>query len=122
MNLTQEEYAALVSLARKGTANTDQRVGLDQYLRGIEEREGVKRYLLWVQWQEVGAALPPGTRFPEKWPPELRYLIERFDRPISRTDVTRALELRAKNPLEILVTADPAAVVGWMRLDTYPWK
>lgn len=122
MNLTNEEYAALVALSRKGCANADQTLGLERYLSTIEEREGLRRYLLWVQWQEVGIGLPLGTRFPDKWPPELRYLIERLDRPIAKSDVVAALALRAKKPLEVLVTPDPAGLVGWAQLDAYPWR
>lgn len=122
MNVTNEEYAALVALARKGCANADQTVGLEQYLKAIEKREGVQRYLLWVQWQETGVGLPLGTRFPDKWPPELRYLIERLDRPIAKSDVASALAQRAKKPLEVMVTDDPAGLVGWTKLDQYPWR
>lgn len=119
LTLEQSEYETLAEYARQGTLDAAGQVipekarGLDAWLRLIEGKNDVHRYSLWVQWQEQGAALPPGVTFPEKWPPELRALIALTTRPICRQDVLDVLRSRARQPTNILVTTDPAAVVGW---------
>jgi len=117
--LTIEQYQALVALARAGTTSDDQRRQLEQFLVEIEKTNGVTRYLLWVQWQELEQALPPTAKFPEVWPPELRQLIQQINRPISLSDVNAVLAASAKKPTNVLVTPDPAAVVGWTPLALY---
>ena len=67
------------------------RVNLDSFLRSIEKANGITRYSLWVQWQDPTAPLPPGTNFPETWPPSLRYHIEFISRPVAQTDVLTAV-------------------------------
>lgn len=117
--LDQEQYEALIDFARRGAVVPLQKRELDSYLESIEKQSGVTRYKLWVQWQEADAPLPPTTRFPETWPPEMRKYIEFLSRPIARSDVDELLEKRARNPVEVLVTPDPAALVGWTKVDEY---
>ncbi len=117
--LTLEQYTALVALARQGTTSIDQQQNLEQFLISIEKANGVTRYLLWVQWQEAGQILPPTTKFPEVWPPELRRLIQQINRPIALADVQALLAEVATNPTNIVVTPDPAANVGWTPLNTF---
>lgn len=116
MNLTIEQYSALVELSRRGTTSVDQQVDLEAFLVQIEKANGVTRYLLWVQWQEAGQILPPTTKFPEVWPPELRQIIQQLNRPVALSDVQDVLNKFAKNPTNVLVTIDPAARVGWQPL------
>ena len=116
MNLTIEQYSALVALARRGTTSVDQQVDLEAFLVQIEKANGVTRYLMWVQWQEAGQILPPTTKFPEVWPPQLRQIIQQLNRPIAKSDVQAVLTQFAANPTNVLVTADPAAQVGWQSL------
>lgn len=118
--LTQEEYEALIALARQGTAEEPEKARqLDEFLKVIEKRNGVVRSIVWVQWQEQDAPLPPGTNFPETWPPELRRKIELVTRPVSRADVDAVIDAHAKNPATILVTNDPAGVLGYTPIDDF---
>lgn len=118
-SLTQEEYEALIALARKGATEADDARRLDSFLRGIEKKNGYTRYVLWVQWQEADQPLPPTVRFPETWPPEMRFYLELVTRPIARIDVDQVLQARARQPVNVLVTPDPAALVGWTPVDDY---
>ena len=117
--LTLEEYQALVALARAGTTSDDQARKLEQFLVEIEKNNGVVRYSLWVQWQELEQALPPTTKFPEQWPPELRQRIELINRPVALSDVQTVLDHHAKKPTNVVVTPDPAALVGWTPVEVY---
>jgi hypothetical protein len=116
--MTLEEYQALVYFVRAST-HAEKKRQIESMLRQVEERNGVTRHVLVVQWQETGQALPPNTRFPDVWPPQLRVVIERTDRPLSRADVTKVLETRAVRPLNIMVTTDPAGELGWTAIDEY---
>lgn len=112
------EYEALISFAHKGAlGDREATLNLEKFLRSIEERNGVTRDFIWVQWQEAGTELPPGTRFPEIWPPTLRQYIELVSRKIARVDVEAVLANHAIKPINVLVTRDPAAQVGWDSLD-----
>jgi hypothetical protein len=123
--LTREEYEALIGYAREGAKDVDgnvvhdKAVALSNFLVSIEKKNGITRDQLWVQWQELDAPLPVGTRFPEKWPPELRVFIEQVTRPISRADVDEVLEANARNPTSVLVTKDPGALYGWTEIDQF---
>ena len=124
--LTQEEYEALIALAREGTKNDegqvtnhDLAVRLDAFLRSIEKNNGIERSAVWVQWQELDEPLPPGTRFPEEWPPRMRVYIELISRRVARSDVDDALRQNATNPTSVLVTSDPGAMYGWTELDDF---
>lgn len=120
ISLEQQDYEALVALAREGAAgNSDKVRKLESFLKLIEQASGINRYFLWVQWQEANQPLPPSTDFPEKWPPELRVSIELVTRPIAKADVQRLLAQRARQPMSVLVTPDPAGIVGWTELDVY---
>ena len=119
--LTSEQYTALVAMARKGVnrhSQVDQQT-LEQFLISIEKANGVTRYLLWVQWQELDAPVPATAKFPTEWPPNLRQLIQQINTPISYQRVLDTLATYAKNPQAILVTTDPGAVLGWTDVKTY---
>jgi len=123
--ITQQQYEALIALARAGTlddagvANVDESLKLDALLKRIEDDNGVTRSALWVQWQEMDQPLPPSTNFPDVWPPELRFYIEFVTRLVSKADVEAMLEVQASNPNNVLVTRDPAARVGWTAIDDF---
>lgn len=120
ISLQQQDYEALVALAREGAKSDPDRLRkLESFLQLIEKGSGINRYFLWVQWQEANQPLPPSTNFPEKWPPELRASIELVTRPIAKVDVEKLLEQRARKPMSVLVTPDPAGIVGWTELNTY---
>ena len=123
--LTQQEYEALISLARDGTKDDEGTVHankareLDEFLRLIEKNNGVTRDGLWVQWQELNEPLPPTANFPYKWPPEKRWYIELITRKVAKVDVEAVVADRAKNAHNVLVTPDPGARVGWTSVDDY---
>lgn len=125
LTLLQHEYESLIELARQGTLNPDGSVNqskalsLDSFLRALETRNGVTRYFIWVQWQEQNQPLPPTTDFPAKWPPEMRQPLALVTRPIARADVDALLKVKAKSPTSVLVTRDPAGLVGWTELDVF---
>ncbi len=118
--LDQEQYEALIFFARRGAgSDATTLTRLEQFLRAIEKQNDIARSFLWVQWQELSAPLPPGTSFPTKWPPELRKAIELIGRPIARADVDAVIAQYASEPTSVLVTKDPAALVGWTKLEDY---
>lgn len=123
--LTQEEYEALIALAREGTkddeglVNQDKALALEQFLRSIEKKNGITRDAVWLQWQELDEPLPPGTRFPEKWPPEKRVHVEQVTRPIAKADLEEVLAANAKNPTSVMFTRDPGALYGWTEFSQY---
>ena len=119
LQLSQQDYEALIALARKGAASAEEQRQLNDFLRRLETNNGITRYGLWVQWQEQHQPLPPTARFPEKWPPEMRFYIELVSRPIARADVEAVLKQKARKPVSVLVTRDPGAIVGWTELDQF---
>jgi hypothetical protein len=119
--LDNDEYTALVALARDGAAGGDRIPELEAFLRSIEKKNGVLRYFLMVRWQETEQRMPPTTRFPAQWPPQLQKTIERIDRPIARVDVEQLLATYATKPITVLVTIDPQGLLGWTEFDVaYP--
>jgi len=116
--LAQNDYLALTALARQGLDGKDL-VPLDQLLQKIEQANGMQRYMLWVQWQEATAVVPVGAVFPKNWPANLRTRIEQIDVPITQTQVLEAVSLQANRPIDILVTPDPNAVLGWSTVEQY---
>lgn len=125
LSLSQSEYETIVEFGRRGTLNSDGTVNQDSalafnsWLEALERRNGIERSFVWVQWQEQNAPLPPGTVFPNKWPPEMRAYIALVSRPVALVDVEAVLEKQARNPTAVLVTRDPAASVGWTELNVY---
>ena len=117
--LTQEQYEALIYMAREGATTPQKKTELDQFLRLIEKANNITRYFLMIQWQELSAPLPQGTNFPEVWPPKLRKTIELVTRPIAKVDVEEMLKKSASEPTAVLVTRDPAGIVGWTELDDF---
>lgn len=118
ITLTLEEYQALVYFVR-ASSDVEKKRQIEAMLVEIERKNGVTRHMLVVQWQETGHALPPTVRFPDVWPPELRVVVERTDRPLCRADVDKVLETRARRPLNVMVTTDPAGALGWTPIDEY---
>lgn len=125
ISLLEEEWSAVVAMAREGTKDAEGQViperarRLEKYLHYIEEKNGITRSCLWVQWQEMDQPLPPNTRFPTTWPPELRQYIELTTRAVARVDVEAVLTNKARRPTNVLVTTDPDGVTGWSTLDAF---
>jgi hypothetical protein len=125
ISLSLEEYEALISLAQQSTLNPDGSLNqtkaaqLAAFLAQIERENNITRYSLWVRWQDPNAPLPPGIRFPETWPPNLQRFIQFLTRPIAQSDVMQAVTAMTANPQNIMVTPDPAGLVGWTQLAAY---
>lgn len=120
ITLEQQEYEALIALARQGVADAPNRAReLEVYLEYIERKNGISRHFLALRWQELDEPLPPGVRFPDSWPPLLEATIELVTRPIARADVDQVLVTRAKNPTSVMVTNDPGRRLGWTDVDEY---
>lgn len=118
--LELSEYEALVALARRGISGDVEKLRqLNDFLRIIEQKNGVVRDFLWVQWTETDSPLPKGTQFPETWPPEQRFYIELTTRRVAKVDVEAVLAQKAKKPIDVLVTRDPGARVGWTEVDAF---
>lgn len=123
LTLTIEQYEALIALARRGRhhggADLARVSELDAFLRTIEKANNITRYSLWVRWQDPVAPLPPGTDFPKTWPPQLSYFLELLTRPICKQDVLDVVSQRTPKAVNIMVTPDPAATLGWTLIDDY---
>lgn len=117
--LTQEQYEALIAMAAAGASTPDQARQLDSWLRLIEKANGITRSIVWVQWQEIDSPLPAGTNFPDVWPPELRQKIELISRPVAKADVDALIAAKARNPINILCTKDPAGILGYIPYDSF---
>ena len=118
-SLTEEQYEALIALARRGATTAAQTRSLESFLGLIESQNGIVRHKLWIQWQEADSELPASAKFPEKWPPELRHYVELISRPITKDDVAEVLRLYARKPVTVLVSPDPAALVGWTTVESF---
>ena len=126
-NLTQEQYTALIALAQRstwlpdGSVNVAKAQELQNYLKEIEEANGITRYSLWIRWQDPTAPLPPGwkSNFPKTWPPNLQFFLQLISRPLCKNDVLTVVNARTPKAVNIMVTLDPAALVGWTQLNVY---
>ena len=125
ISIDQESYEALIALAQRGTFNPDgsinqeQAMTLDAFLRSIEKANGITRFGLWVRWQDPKAPLPPGTLFPRIWPPTLQFFLQLVSRPISKADVLELVGKKTPDAVNIMVTPDPAALLGWSKMSDY---
>jgi hypothetical protein len=119
MSLTPDEYAALVSLARKGSTAPEAERALAAFLRPLEARNGIIRSSVWVQWQEARKRLANDHVFPGTWPPTLRKYLEVMGRPVNKQDVQALLAQEAVSPVTVLITKDPGATLGWTELDVF---
>lgn len=136
--LTQEQYEALIALAREGVkvvgedgllrVDQDSAIRLDGFLRSIEASNDVVRDAVWIQWQELRQPVPPAAAFPESWPPQQRAYLEFVSqrdsgtgsvRRVSKADVLERLRTDASSPTNVLVTRDPGARNGWTELDKF---
>lgn len=123
--LQQDQYEALIELARRGTYDASGNVmpdvarQLNAWLQLIEKANNITRSSLWIQWQEADSPVPATASFPCIWPPELRFYLQFLTRPIGRADVEAVVQQKARKPVNILVTPDAGAEVGWSTLEQY---
>jgi hypothetical protein len=84
----------------------------------IEIANGIKRYFLYIRWQDVGGTPPPRIELGKGWPKDQTYTLE-LDRAIARSDVDTVLATQARNPVSVMVTPDRAGNVGWTLINDY---
>ena len=113
LTVTRPQYDALITAALAG--NTAEVLRLRSI---IDAANGIKRYFLFIRWQDVGGEPPPRIELGKGWPPEETYQLE-LDRPIAREDVDSVLVQQAVNPTTVMITPDRAGVVGWTLVDDY---
>jgi hypothetical protein len=116
ITLTPPEYDALLALAFRA----DPREGHALRAR-IDKANGVRRYTLFVRWQDLGVQPPRTIELGKGWPPEQSFLIE-LTRPITPEDVEGVLTAQAVDPVGVQVTPDRHGVVGWTQLEAYDWN
>lgn len=119
ISMSEEQYEQLVGLARKGLSDNEAQRMLEDFLRTIEQANGITRYLLWVRWQEVGQIHPVNQPFPDGWPPTQQVRIERLSSPVTRAQVEAVVSSRGINPTGTLVSEDPGGQLGWSTIDQY---
>jgi len=127
LTLTQQNYEALIALAQRSTVQPDGSIDqtkaqeLQGYLREIEKANGITRYSLWIRWQDPSTPLPPGWKanFPKTWPPNLQFFLQLISRPLCKNDVLTVVNARTPKAVNIMVTSDLVALVGWTQLDVY---
>jgi hypothetical protein len=125
ITLSLEEYEAFIALATQSTVNADgsidqQKVNvLSAFLKKVEQENNITRSSLWIRWQDPTAPLPLGVRFPETWPPNLQRFLQLLTRPIAKTDVMTIVTAQTPNAINIMVTPDPAGLVGWTQLSAF---
>lgn len=119
IQMSQQDYEALIAFARRGVLTEQEGRTLSSFLQTLEKSNNITRDALWVQWQEVGKQVSVQYSFPESWPPNLRAYIELVGRPIAKADVTALLAKKAIRPMSVMVTKDPAGVVGWTTLEAF---
>lgn len=113
LTIPRAQYDALITAALAG--DTDEVLRL----RGlIDKANGIKRYFLFIRWQDVGGQPPPRIELGKGWPPKQTYQLEQ-DRPITREDVDVVLQQQAINPVGTQVTPDRSGVVGWTLLPDF---
>jgi hypothetical protein len=112
ITLERTQYDALITAALAG--NTDE---VRRIRDIIDNNNGVRRYFLFIRWQDIGGQAPRRIEF-VAWPTDATYQLE-LDRPITREDVDAVLNLNATNPVSVMVTPDRQGNVGWTLLGDY---
>lgn len=113
ITLTREQYDTLCALAK--TADPSAALTLQ---RAIDSENGIRRFFLYVRWQNVGGRPPPRIELGKGWPSDQTATVE-LERPISREDVDTILRTQATNPASVMVTPDRFGVVGWTLLEDH---
>jgi hypothetical protein len=113
LTVTRTQYDALINAALAGDTDEVRRIR-----DLIDKANDIKRYFLYIRWQDVGGTAPRRIELGVGWPEEQTYQLE-LERPIARTDVDTVLATNAANPVGVQVTPDRNGVVGWTLLDDY---
>lgn len=113
ISMTRAQYEALVAAATKGDSETAEPLAAQ-----IDAANGIRRYILWIRWQNVGGVVPTLIELGRGWPQDQSYKLV-LERAIERLDVDEVLRNSATNPVSVMVTPDPDGEVGWTFLGDY---
>jgi hypothetical protein len=113
ITMSRSEYDALIE-AGITTDNEE----IYRLRNSIDAANGITRYVINMRWQELGGTAPARINLAQGWPPQQVYRLE-LERRIERADVDTVLTQVATNPVDVQVTSDPRASVGWYNLDDY---
>jgi len=113
ITITRMLYDALITAARTGNV-----VEVLRLRDMIDTSNSVKRFFLYIRWQDLGGRAPTPIELGKGWPVNQTFQLE-LDRAITRADVNTVLSTNASNPVTIMVTPDRAGNVGWYLIDDY---
>jgi hypothetical protein len=111
--ITRPQYDALMTAALAGDT-----IEVSRLRDVIDVANSIKRFFLYIRWQDVGGAPPPRIKLGKGWPQDQTFALE-MDRAITREDVDSVLAQNTQNPTSVMVTPDRAGNVGWTLLDDY---
>lgn len=113
ITMSRAEYDALIAAGL--AADTTE---IERLQAIIDETNSITRYRLQIRWQDIGGTRPTHIELGLGWPTDQSFLLE-LERPIERADVDTVTSTQAQNPVSIMVTRDPAGVVGWTLVGDY---
>ncbi len=114
VTMTRAQYDALVAAGIEGDETEVKRL---QKL--IDDANSIKRYRLFIRWQDVGGQAPATIELGKGWPEQQTYLLEKETLPIAREDVDEVISIQAENAVDVQVTLDVNGVVGWTLVDDF---
>lgn len=117
MDITGEQYEALLVWARAGAEAADQEAAFLALRKAIDLEHLISRYTLVIRYEQLPEQPRPGESVAPKGGTKL---IELTRKP-TRDDVEDALRGETTYSGLIYVTADPNGEVGWYELEQYPW-
>lgn len=113
ITLNPEEYLALVRLAEQAAIAAGKWPTLRAFLQDIERANNIERQELLVCWLVRGKPLPSDAVFPQSMPVDQKLVVNSIGKPIAKKDVLAALDNLGVDYGTVLVTHDPAGLVGW---------
>jgi hypothetical protein len=114
--LSRTSYEGLLTAARQGNAIEAERIRTL-----VDAANDIRRYRLYIRWQDIGGQPPRAIELGKGWPPDLSRLLE-LERPIALEDVEELLSVLAANPVHTHVTLDPHGIVGWTLLSDFDFS
>jgi len=113
VTMSREQYEALCNLAIKQDP-----VNGGSLRDIVDKANGIRRFFLYIRWEDVGGVPPPRIELGKGWPPSQTFPLV-LERSITRADVDQVLTTQATNPTNVQVTPDRAGIVGWTLIDDY---
>jgi len=94
---------------------------LNQVLDRVDQENELRRYYLYIKWQD-GDVRRPGPDDPiEDWPPWVFDWFTSYE-PFTAEWVREYVARRTSNAIYILVTDDPSGEVGWYELEEFSFS